>query len=106
MVMFGLGGIHVEILKDVVFKLAPLSLTEAQEMVNGIRASVLLDGARGKPGIDRRSIINIILRVARLLSNHPEIIELDLNPVMFFPRGEEARAVDVRIKIDRKSKGV
>ena len=100
MVMFGLGGIHVEVLKDVIFKLAPLTLSEAQEMLDGIKSSSILDGVRGQAGVDRQSIIDMILRVSTFLQNHTEIIELDLNPVLAFPKGKPATVVDVRIKID------
>lgn len=100
MVMFGLGGIHVEVFKDVVFKLNPLDLGDARDMVTGIKGSSLLDGFRGQPAADRQAVMDIILRVARLMADHPEIAELDLNPVMVYPPGEQSRVVDARIKID------
>jgi acyl-CoA synthetase (NDP forming) len=103
MVMFGLGGIHVEVFKDVVFRLNPLDMNDAREMVSGIKGSQLLDGFRGQPGVDRQGIMDIILRVSRLLADHPEISELDLNPVIAYPPGQQPRVVDVRIKINSKS---
>lgn len=101
MVMFGLGGIHVEVFRDVCFKLAPLSLSEAREMMDGIRSASLLDGVRGRPGVNRDSILDILLRISALLRDHPGITELDCNPVLAFPRGKPATVVDVRIKLDQ-----
>jgi len=105
MVMFGLGGIHVEVLKDVMFKLGPLNRSEALEMLEGIRASALLDGVRGQPGIDKMSVAEILLRISELLENHPEIVELDLNPVMAYPAGKQVTVVDFRIKIHQSENG-
>jgi len=98
MVMFGLGGIHVEVLEDVVFKLAPLCGPEAEEMLDGIEAAALLRGVRGKPPADREALVDLLVRVSRLLADHPGIAELDLNPVLALPDG--AWAVDARIRVD------
>jgi acyl-CoA synthetase (NDP forming) len=98
-VMFGLGGVHVELLGDVVFKLAPLCREEAEEMLEGIAASKILDGVRGAPPVDREALAEVLLRVSRLLRDFPEIVELDLNPVIALRRGEGARVVDARICI-------
>ena len=102
MVMFGLGGIHVEVWKDVVFKLAPLNRSEAAEMLAGIQAAPLLSGVRGQAGIFRAALTEILLRVSSLLCNHPEIEELDLNPVMAFPEGRQTAVVDGRIRLSRR----
>ena len=102
MVMFGLGGIHVEVFKDVNFKLVPLSPSEAREMMDGVKSAALLDGVRGQPGVDRESIQDMLMRISALLSDHPEIAELDFNPVMAFPGGQPATVVDVRIRVDRE----
>ncbi len=101
MVMFGLGGIHVEVLRDIVFKLAPLTDAEAREMLAGIKAAQLLDGARGSPAIDKDALVDILLRVSCLLSDHPEISELDLNPVLAAPAGQPSLIVDARIRLMR-----
>ncbi|HUU00213.1 MAG TPA: acetate--CoA ligase family protein [Myxococcota bacterium] len=101
MVMFGLGGIHVEVLKDVIFKLAPLTDAEAREMLTSIAAAPLLDGVRGRPAIDKDALVDILLRVSCLLSDHPEISELDLNPVLAAPAGQPSLVVDARIKLVR-----
>ncbi len=101
MVMFGLGGVHVEVFKDALFKLAPLDRSEAEAMLDGIAASALLRGVRGQPGVDREALIDVLLRVSRLLADHPRIEELDLNPVLAYPVGQPPCAVDARIKLQQ-----
>lgn len=95
MLMFGLGGILVEVLGDVVFRLAPIHRLDADEMLRGIRGVRLLDGVRGAPPVDRGAIIDVLLRVSQLAIDHPGIAEVDLNPLLAFPDG--ARAVDARV---------
>ena len=97
LVMFGLGGIYVEVLKDVIFKIAPVTHLEAAEMLAGIKTAALLDGVRGEKGIDKEAVINLIQRVSLLLTDLPMIQEMDMNPVMAFADG--AFAVDGRIRI-------
>ncbi len=97
LIMFGLGGIFVEVLKDVVFNLTPLTDTEAREMVDGIRASALLDGVRGEKSVDKTALVDLIQRLSKLVTDFPQIKELDLNPVMAFEKG--AVAVDARIAV-------
>ncbi len=97
LVMFGLGGIYVETLKDVVFKVAPVTRVEATEMLAGIKTAALLDGVRGEAGIDKQAVIELIQRVSQLLGDLPMIEEMDLNPIMAFADG--AFAVDGRIRI-------
>jgi acetate---CoA ligase (ADP-forming) len=99
MVMFGLGGVHVEIFKDVAFKLAPLSTPEAEELLDAITSAPLLAGYRGQPAVDRPALVDVLLRVSRLLADHPEIEELDCNPVVVFPAGTPPAVVDARIKL-------
>ncbi len=99
MIAFGLGGIHVEVLKDVVFRLHPLTPTDAWEMVDGLRADKLLLGARGKPGVDKAQIVEILLRLSRLLTDFPEIEELDLNPFLAGYEGVESCALDMRASL-------
>jgi acetyltransferase len=94
-VMFGLGGIYTEVLKDVSFKLTPVLPAEAREMIAGLRASPVLTGARGQAGVDVVALAEIIQRVSRMLIDHPEISELDINPLIALPNG--ATAVDVRV---------
>jgi acetyl-CoA synthetase (ADP-forming) len=97
-IMFGLGGIFVEILKDVSFRVAPLTEAEAREMIGEIKAYPLLKGYRNLPPADIESIINILLNTSRLVMEHQEIKELDLNPIMVYERG--AKTVDARILIE------
>ncbi len=97
LVTFGLGGIYVETLKDVAFRLAPFSRQEAETMTSEIRAHALLDGVRGKPPMDKEAIIETLLRVGQLVQEFPEIAELDINPLMVYPRGQGAIAIDMRL---------
>lgn len=97
LVMFGLGGIYVEALKDVIFKIVPVTRLEAEEMLSSIQASALLDGLRGQPGLDKAAVVELLQRVSQLLTEFPEIQEMDLNPVMAFTEG--VFAVDGRIRI-------
>ena len=101
LVMFGLGGIYVEVLKDVIFKIAPVTQVEAVEMLAGIKTSALLDGVRGEAGIDKQAVIELIQRVSQLLGDLPMIQEMDLNPIMAF--SDKALAVDGRISIQVES---
>ncbi len=97
-VAFGLGGVLVEILKDVTFRLAPATQQEALSMLDGIAAAQILRGVRGAPGVDRKALARLIVNVSELVSDFPEIAEMDLNPV--FARADGATAVDVRIVVD------
>ncbi len=97
LVMFGLGGIYVETLKDVVFKIAPVTRVEAEEMLATIKTAALLDGLRGQKGVDKRAVVALILRVSQLLTDLPMIEEMDLNPIMAFE--DAAFALDGRIRI-------
>jgi acetyl coenzyme A synthetase (ADP forming)-like protein len=96
---FGLGGIHVEILKDVCFRVTPITDHDAKEMVRSIRGYRLLEGYRGHPPADIPAIEDLLLRVARLVEEVPEISELDLNPVFALPPGEGCVIVDARIHV-------
>ena len=96
-VMFGLGGIYVEVLKDVSFRITPLTGREAREMIESLRAYPLLTGVRGQAGVDTAALANTIQRVSQMLIENPEIRELDVNPLFAFRRG--AKAADVRMMI-------
>ncbi len=97
LITFGLGGIYVEILRDVTFRIAPFSRDEAEEMLTQIRAHALLDGVRGQPPIDKPAIVDTLLRVSQLVQDFPEIIEMDINPLMVYRQGEGALALDMRL---------
>jgi acetyl coenzyme A synthetase (ADP forming)-like protein len=95
MLMFGLGGTLVEVLGDVVFRLAPIQRLDAQDMIHGIRSYKLLLGVRGAPPADQAALEEVLLRLSRLTLDFPEIAELDLNPLLAFADG--AMAVDARV---------
>ncbi|MBI5539860.1 MAG: acetate--CoA ligase family protein [Bacteroidia bacterium] len=95
LIMFGMGGIFVEIFKDVKFNIAPISDIEAQEMVETIKAAKLISGYRGNKGVNKKLLIELIQRVSKLVSDNPEIKELDINPVFAFE--DRVCAVDARI---------
>jgi acetyltransferase len=97
LVMFGLGGIYVEVLKDVIFKVTPVTKVEAQEMLSSLKTAALLDGVRGKKGVDKNRVIDIIQRVSYLLTELPVIQEMDINPLMAFE--DAVYALDGRIRI-------
>jgi acetyl-CoA synthetase (ADP-forming) len=97
-VMFGLGGIFVEILKDVNFRIAPLTTEDAEEMITELKAYPLLKGFRTTPPADINALIAILCSTSRLVMEHPEIKELDLNPVMAYQSG--AKTVDARIILE------
>ncbi len=98
LVMFGSGGIEVEGLKDVAFALAPLTNLEAEEMLASTWAGKKLKGFRNLPPADRRVVIDILLRLAQLAADHPQIAEIEVNPLRVLAKGEGAIAVDVRIR--------
>ncbi len=100
-VMFGLGGIFVEVLKDVSFRVTPVSREEAYEMLSEIKASRLLDGYRGMPPRDKEALVDIIVKVSRLMDEVKEIRELDMNPVMSYDKG--AAVADARIIVGGRS---
>jgi acyl-CoA synthetase (NDP forming) len=94
-VMFGLGGIYVEVLGDVAFRVAPLGRTDAEEMIDEVRGKRLLDGMRGHPPLDRKRLIETLLSVSRILVDNPRIAEVDINPLIVLEDG--AAAVDARV---------
>jgi len=94
-VMFGLGGIYVEVLRDVRFAVTPVTATEARKMITTLQASALLAGVRGQAGVNLDALEEIIQRVSQLLVENPEIQELDINPL--FANEQGARAADVRV---------
>ncbi len=99
LLMFGLGGIYVEVLKDVVFRLCPVTEADAREMISEIRSYALLRGARGRKPADIDAVIDVLARVSRLVSDFPDIMELDINPLFVFDKGHGAVAADIRIGI-------
>lgn len=101
LLMFGLGGIYIEILKDVSFRIAPIGLNEAEEMIQEIRSFPLLKGARGERPMDINTVVDNILRLSQLVTDFPEIIEMDINPLIVFPEGGGTMALDARITMSQ-----
>jgi len=97
LVTFGLGGILVEALKDVTFRVAPFGRQDAEEMLEEIRAHSLLAGVRGRPPADREAMVDTLLRIGQLVTDFPEIVEMDINPLMVYSRGQGAVALDMRL---------
>ena len=97
-VMFGLGGIFVEVLKDVTFRVVPITEDEASEMITEVKAYPLLKGYRNTPPADTKAIAKILLNTSRLVSDYPLIKEFDLNPILVYEHG--AKAVDARIILE------
>jgi acetyl-CoA synthetase (ADP-forming) len=93
--MFGLGGIFVEILKDVSFRIAPITERDAAEMIEEIKAVKILDGARGMPPCHKPTLAEILHKTSKMLMENPEIKELDMNPILAYP--DSAMIVDARI---------
>jgi acyl-CoA synthetase (NDP forming) len=93
--MFGLGGVWVELLEDVSFKIVPLTRTDAAKAVREIKAARLLDGFRGSGPVDTAALEDILMRVSKFVAETPEVIEMDLNPIFAYPDG--AVAVDARV---------
>jgi acetyl coenzyme A synthetase (ADP forming)-like protein len=101
--MFGLGGIYVEALRDVAFSLAPISEVDAREMLSSIRGARLLDEVRGEAGADRDALVDAIQRLSQLVVDHPDIAEFDVNPFLAFSDG--GLAVDCRISLHPEGAG-
>jgi len=94
-IMFGLGGIFVEVLKDVSFRVVPIDVVDAMEMMDEIKAKKILDGVRGMPPSDRKALADILVKTSRMLEECPEVKELDMNPILAYPDG--AKIVDGRV---------
>ena len=102
MVMFGLGGVFIEVLKDVVFRLAPLTDVDAEEMIRSVKAYKLLEGARGTTPAQMDQLRDCLLRISQLVTDFPCITELDINPLIISEKNGEGIAVDGRVKVDLK----
>ncbi|MDQ3972665.1 MAG: acetate--CoA ligase family protein [Thermoproteota archaeon] len=103
LIMVGLGGIYVEILKDVVFRLAPVDEHEAERMVESIRAIKLLKGIRGETPSDLAAVVDSLQRLSQLITDFPEIEEFDINPLLVLERGKGARVADIRIGLKKRT---
>jgi acetate---CoA ligase (ADP-forming) len=101
LMMFGLGGTLVELLKDVSFRLAPMWRISAERMVRQIRSFQVLDGFRGSPPADVPAIVDTLLRLSEMVCNHPEISELDINPLIVHAQGQGCSVADSRVMLRR-----
>jgi len=101
LVVCGLGGVQVELLRDASFRLPPVTDTDAEEMIDRLRLHPLLDGYRGAPAGDRAALVALVQRVSALVEAAPELREMDLNPVKVLPPGQGAVVVDARIRMGR-----
>ena len=99
MVMFGLGGIYVNFLKDVAFRIAPMSPRDTEGIVKDTKSYTLLKGIRGEPPADIKALQETILRVSQLVTAYPEISEMDINPILVYREGEGCQALDVKIAL-------
>jgi acyl-CoA synthetase (NDP forming) len=99
LLMFGLGGIYVEILRDVSFRLAPIKELGALHMIESTKASKLLSGIRGEKPSDIKSIVEYLERMSQLVMDFSEIQEIDINPLLVFEQGKGSKVVDARIVI-------
>lgn len=101
-IMFGLGGIFVEIYRDVSFRITPVNSEMARDMILEIKGSPILMGARGRSAADIDAIINVIVKLSEMLEKNPDIVELDINPLIVY--GENAVAVDARMLKNDKNR--
>ena len=102
LIMFGLGGIYVEVLRDVTFRISPLTDIDADEMIKEIKGLPILQGVRGEKSVAFETIKQVLLNLSQLSLDLPEIVEMDINPFMSFPESEKSKAVDARIRIARQ----
>jgi len=99
MVMVGLGGIYVEAFKDVIFRLAPLTAWDAAQMLRELKAYTLLSGLRGEAPADIEAIEDVLLRISNLAVHHPDLSEMDINPLLVYNAGHGCACVDIRMTL-------
>jgi acetyltransferase len=99
LIVYGLGGVYVELLKDVAFRLNPLTTQEVHSMMDEIKGAKLLKGYRNLPEGDIQAVAEVLLRVSNMITTLPQITEMDLNPLLVLEPGEGVKAVDARIKV-------
>jgi acetyltransferase len=104
-VMVGLGGVYVEVLRDVAFRVQPVSGEDAREMIASLRGYRILEGVRGEPGVDLDLLSEVVERTSQLVGDHPEIREMDINPFLAFPESERCAALDARFRISSDEQG-
>lgn len=97
--MFGLGRIYVQVIRDVVFRMAPIGRLEGMRMVESIKSIKLFKGVRGEKPSDLKAIVDNLQRLSQLITDFPEIEEFDINPLMVLEKGKGALTVDVRVRL-------
>jgi len=97
--LFGLGGIFVEVLKDVSFRIAPVTKFDAESMLGEIKAAKILEGYRGTPPRDKDALVDIIMKLSRFMEEQELVTDVDLNPIMAFEKGKGAAIADARVLI-------
>ena len=100
-ILVGLGGIFAEIFDDIAIRIAPLTQTDALEMAEELQGHKLIEGFRGRPPLDKEALLQAILRLSRLLTEVPEIRQVDINPLKLLPEGKGCVALDIRVEIQR-----
>jgi acyl-CoA synthetase (NDP forming) len=100
MIMFGIGGIFVEVYKDVSFRLVPITPGDAKDMLEEIKGKALLTGVRGLPAADTDQLVDILIKISEFISSYPEVAEMDLNPLIVSEKG--IKAVDARIILKKE----
>jgi acetyltransferase len=105
LLMFGLGGIYVELFQDVVFRLAPISRNEARRMMYEVKGYKIFEGFRGRPASDLTAVEKALVSLSDMVINHPEIIEMDINPLMVHGEGQGATVADCRIILEAPNVG-
>ena len=100
--MVGLGGIFVEIIEETAVRVAPISRRVAEEMLFGLRGSQILSGARGRRPLDVESVIDALLRLSQLMTDFPQILDLDINPLRVLYEGRGSLALDARMILEKE----
>jgi acetyltransferase len=98
--MFGLGGIYVELFKNVTFRLAPIGRNNARRMIRSIKGFEILDGFRGKPKADIEKLEKLLVGLSAMVTNHPRIKEMDINPLFVHEQGQGATVADIIITFE------
>ena len=101
MMMFGLGGIYVNFLRDVSYRLCPLTGSEARAMIEETKAYTLLRGVRGEPPSDIDSVTEVILKISQIMQRFKEIVEMEINPLFVYEEKKGCTAVDIRITVSK-----
>jgi len=99
LIMFGLGGVYAELMKDIALRLHPLTEQDAQELISSVKMAKLFEGFRGSPPSDTQALQDLLLRLSAMVEDIPQIAELDFNPVKVMPQGEGYWVVDARISL-------